>query len=224
LVEENMKASVVIVTYRRMSCLHQIVSSWCAQSSDVWLCDCSAGGVPQTVRRIPGLNYVHFVPDPGNKVRHAVALLTDGDIVIKADDDILPLPGLADDFLHWYDRLGEVVMGIHGRTFEGPDYYRDTVLYAGHMQKEPRRVDFLGVITCAPRQFLPMDLRGCESPIEDLWWHNQEYPRIAKYVIPTKAYNNKLPESRDVGRLCAGGEERVLRRQFYRKLYEESYR
>jgi hypothetical protein len=153
-----------------------------------------------------------------------VATLTEGDICIKADDDIMPLPGLVDDFLKWHAKLGPCVTGIHGRTFHGPDYYRDTEMHAAHMQTEPLRVDFLGIITCANRQFLGMDLRGCETAIEDLYWHNYIFPKAPKYVIPTKAYDNKLPESRDKLRLCADAPGRAVRRAFYTKCWQEGYR
>lgn len=215
------KASVVVVTYRRLQRVPEILAAWLAQGPEVWLCDCSPAGVTD----IPaGVRVARFSPDPGNKVRHAVALLTSGDIVIKADDDILPLPGLVNDFLTWHGRLGHCVTGIHGRTFHGPDYYRDTVMHAAHVITEPKKVDFLGIITCADRKFLPMDLRECGTPIEDLYWHNHCYPRAPKYVIPTKAFNNHLPESRDAQRLCADQPGRAVRREYYTRCYLEYYR
>jgi hypothetical protein len=217
----SIKASVVIVTYRRLERIPEILAAWLAQTSDVWLCDCSLHGVKVVP---PGTKIARFRPDPGNKVRHAVALLTQGDIVIKADDDILPLPGLVQDFITWHEKLGPCVTGIHGRTFQGPDYYLNTTMHAGHMIKEPMKVDFVGIITCANRQFLPMDLRDCGTDIEDLYWHNHCYPKAPKFVIPTAAYNNKLPESRDAGRLCADKPGRMVRRAFYTKCWTENYR
>lgn len=214
-----MTASVVVVTYRRLARIREILAAWRAQTDDVWLCDCSESGAP-----VPeGVKVARFVPDPGNKTRHAVALMTSGDICIKADDDILPLPGLVDDFLRWHEQLGPCITGIHGRTFQGLDYYRDTTLIAAHKQMEPVPVDFLGVITCADREFLPMDLRDCPSDVEDLFWHNHCYPDAPKFVIPTAAFNNKLPESGDAGRLCANRPGRVVRRAFYRKCFEGHY-
>ena len=215
-----MTASVVVVTYRRLERLGEILQAWLRQTPDVWLCDCSRDGFKT---KLP-IKVARFRPDPGNKTRHAVATLTDGDICIKADDDIMPLPGLVDDFLRWHQKLGPCVTGIHGRTFHGPDYYRDTEMHAAHMQTTPLKVDFLGIITCANRQFLGMDLRGCETPIEDLYWHNLVHRAAPKYVIPTKAYDNKLPESRDALRLCADAPGRTIRREFYTKCWQQGYR
>ncbi len=210
-----MTASVVLVTYRRLATLGPIIQAWLAQTPDVWLCDCSQEGFKTSLP----VKIARFVPDPGNKVRHAVATLTDGDIVIKADDDIMPLPGLVNDFIHWREKLGPCVMGIHGRTFQGSDYYRDTTMHAAHMQTAPLQVDFLGIITCADREFLAMDLRGCESAFEDLYWHNFWHRAAPKFVISTKNYQ-QLPESRDAGRLCADPPGRAVRRAFYRKCFE----
>jgi len=214
------KASVVLVTYRRVERVPEILAAWLKETPDVWLCDCS----PHGVKVVPaGTKVVRFRPDPGNKVRHAVALLTDGDIVIKADDDIMPLPGLAADFLRWHGELGACITGIHGRTFHGLDYYLDTTLIASHKLEKPARVDFLGVITCADRRFLAMDLKGCASPIEDLYWHNHKFPTVPKYVIPTVKFRH-LPESRDAERLCANPEARRIRREYYTQCFMEHYR
>lgn len=215
-----MKVSVVLVTYRRLARLGMILEAWLTQTPDVWLCDCSKEGFKTALP----VKIARFVPDPGNKVRHAVATLADGDLVVKADDDILPLPGLVADFMKWRRALGPCVMGIHGRTFQGPDYYTNTTMHAAHMIEAPLPVDFLGIITAADRKFLPMDLRGCDSAIEDLFWHNMAYRSAPKYVIPTKAYDNRLPESRDAGRLCHDQEGRAVRRAFYTKCWTEGYR
>lgn len=214
-----MTASVVVVTYRRLARLPEILAAWLKQTPDVWLCDCSREGFKTTLP----IKLARFWPDPGNKTRHAVATLTEGDVVIKADDDIMPLPGLAQDFLTWREKLGPCVMGIHGRIFKGPDYYRDTEMIAGHMQTAPARVDFVGIITAADRRYLAMDLRGCATEIEDIFWHNYAHRAAPKFVIPTKAYNNKLPESRDAGRLCADPPGRAVRRAFYTKMWREAY-
>lgn len=213
-----MTASVVLVTYRRLARLPEILAAWCAQCNDVWLCDCSkdgAAGIP------PAVKVARFTPDPGNRTRHAVALMTSGDICIKADDDILPLPGLVGDFIRWHGKLGPCISGVHGRIFRSSDYY-DSEMVAAHKQTVPVHVDFVGVLTCSDRRYLPMDLRECGTDIEDLWWHSWCYPRAPKYVIPTANYNN-LPESRDAERLCANKEGKARRRQFFAKCWETHY-
>lgn len=211
--------SVVVVTYRRLKNLGRILEAWRKQIEDVWLCDCSKEGYKGN---LDGINVIRATPDPGNKIRHAVALLTSGDLVIKADDDILPQPGLVQDFRKAAEGLGPGIYSIHGRRFDGPDYYRNTRLTGAKTLKKPMEVDFVGVITCAPRELLPMDLKGCGTPIEDLWWQMKEYPKAKKFVIPTKNFMN-LPEGKDKDRLCARPESRMIRRAFYTKYYRENY-
>lgn len=215
-----MSVSVVVVSYRRLEHLPQILAAWLKETPDVWLCDCSRKGAPGVPA---GVKVVRFSPDPGNKVRHAVATLTDGDFVIKADDDLVPKPGLAADFLKAHELVGPAIFGIHGRHFKGRDYYHDTELVGSKGLTKPERVDFVGVITGTPREFLAMDLRGCATEVEDLFWQMAKYPKVPKYVIPTDRYSH-LPESRDAQRLCAPGPARNIRRKFYERWYVRHYR
>ena len=214
-----MKVSVVIVTYRRFDNLRRIIDTWLAETPDVWLCDCSENGVPFSVSDV---HHCRFYPDPGNRVRHAVATLTSGDIVIKADDDILPRPGLAADFVKHMGTLGPSILGIHGRIFRGPRYYGNTKHYGSKSITKPLRVHFVGVTTCAPREYLAMDLRGCDTETEDLYWQMKCYPKVPKYVIQTDKFMN-LPESKDSGRLCQSPKARAVRERFYREYYLKHY-
>ena len=192
-----MKLSVVVVTYRRLNRLHQILTAWLKETPDVWLCDCSKEGFKTNLP----INYIYARPDPGNKIRHAVALLTSGDWVVKADDDIVPHHGLGADFVKYGTELGPCIMGVHGRTFHGPRYYNDTKMHSSKALVKPQKVDFVGVITCSSRNFLAMDLKKCQTEVEDLYWQMARHRRANKYVIPTKHFQN-LQESKDRGRLC----------------------
>jgi len=223
-----MKVSVVVVTYRRLHSLGDILQAWLAETPDVWLCDCSEFGFETDLP----VKIIRARPDPGSKIRHAVATLTEGDIVVKADDDIIPFPGLLADFARYMKEVGPAILSVHGRKFRGPSYYSNTKLFGSkgvhegiypQFDKTPLEVDFVGVITCTPRDFLPMDLRGCESEVEDLFWQMEKYPEAKKYVIPTMNYTN-LKESKDNGRLCAPNtNSRIVRQAYYKKMYEENY-
>lgn len=214
-----MKTSVVVVTYRRLETLRRIVEAWLRETPDVWVCDCSRNGIAPPLE---GVKYTRFSPDPGSRVRHAVSLLTSGDLVIKADDDIMPKSGLAADFEDSMAKLGPAILGIHGRIFQGPSYYHNTKHFGAKELVEPLRVHFVGVVTCAPRAYLPMDLKSCATEVEDLYWQMACYPKAKKYVIKTDKFMN-LPESKDPGRLCADSHARRVREDFYRKHYEERF-
>lgn len=199
-----------------MTRLREIAEAWLKQTPEVWLCDCSREGAD--VKGL-GINHVKFSPDPGNRVRHAIALLTKGDLVIKADDDILPREGIIADFERHMAALGPAILGIHGRVFHGPSYYHNTKHYGAKELKKPLAVHFVGVVTCSPREYLPMDLRGCATEVEDLYWQMACYPKAKKYIIPTDKFMH-LPESKDAGRLCADSGARKIREDFYRKYYQ----
>jgi hypothetical protein len=214
------KISAVVVTYRRLKNLGKVLEAWLRETPDVWLCDCSPGGFQTTLP----VKIVRAQPDPGNKIRHAVATLTDGDLVFKADDDLLPLPGLVKTFEFAYAQLlGPAILGIHGRIFQGPRYYGQTKMIGQGKHDVPIKVDFVGVITAAPRAVLPMDLRGCSSEVEDLFWQMAWYPKIPKWVVPTKGLIQHLPESFDKDRLCGGPESRRIRQRFYETWYRKNY-
>ncbi len=213
-----MKLSAVVVTFRRLEKLEQVLAGWLEQTDDVWLCDCSQQGFKTALP----VKIVRAQPDPGNRIRHAVALLAAGDLVFKADDDLVPLPGLAQDFLAAVEAKGDGIYGIHGRQFQGPRYYGQTKMWGTGNTRALTRVDFVGVLTCAPRKYLPLDLRGCASEVEDLFWQMAWYPQAPKWVVPT-THVRRLPESFDAGRLCGDPRGRQIRQRFYETWYRKNY-
>lgn len=215
-----MTFSAVVVTYRRLERLGQVLEAWLKETDDVWLCDCSPHGFKTSLP----VKIIRAVPDPGNRIRHAAATLTAGDLVIKADDDILPLPGLVKAFQAAYEKLeGTAILGIHGRIFKGPRYYGQTQMIGQGKTEVMTKVDFVGVITAAPRAILPMDLRGCASEVEDLFWQMAWYSKVPKWVVPTKGLVQHLPESFDKDRLCGGRRSRDIRQAFYAYWYARNY-
>lgn len=213
-----MNLSAVVVTYRRLASIDRILAAWLAETPDVWLCDCSAAGVKTALP----VNIIRAVPDPGNRLRHAVALLTAGDFVVKADDDVLPRPGIGNDFVRFQLSSGPAILGIHGRVFKGPGYYNQTKLYGSKEIADVQAVDFVGVMTCAPRALLPLDLRGCASAIEDLFWQMGAARSAKKFVIPTDKFQH-LSESKDSGRLCGTPEQKQFRADYYEKMFRKYY-
>lgn len=214
-----MTVSVVLVTYRRLTRIGEIAQAWLAQTPDVWLCDCSRRGAKTG---IAALKTVRAWPDPGNKIRHAVAMMTQGDLVIKADDDVMPRPGLVQDFVSHATMYGPAIYGIHGRIFRRPDYYHGTQLFGAKSVRQAQPVDFVGVVTCSSREYLGMDLRDCRTEVEDLYWQMQCYPKAKKYVIVTDKFMH-LSESKDKGRLCGTPESRLVRSQYYQFWYNRNY-
>jgi glycosyltransferase involved in cell wall biosynthesis len=209
------KVSIVIPTYRRLENLERILVAWLVQSPDVWLCDSS--GKFET--NLP-INHVRFSPDQGIPARHAISILAQGDYVIKADDDVLPKPGLIEDFLRFTHLDG--IFGVMGREFLGDRYYEKTRVYRSREILQPVEAGMLGILTFAPRKYLVFDLQGCTSGTEDLWWHMKAFPKVIKYVIPTKNYK-QLPESNDAECHFKNPKIRAERQSFYQKYYRINY-
>lgn len=211
------KVSVVVCTYRRLANIERILQAWLQQTPDVWLADSS--GKFQT--KLP-INHVRFSPDPGNKTWHAVALLTDGDFVIKACDDVLPQAGLIQDLTDGWQTVGGGMVGIYGRKLNGPSYYKNTESVSANKIFSPQQVGFIGNSTLTPREYLAFDLKGCLSPLEDIFWHMKAFPGVPKWIIPTKKYTN-LPESHDKNCLFFNKGARDIREKFYREYYLKNY-
>ena len=192
-----MHVSVVVSTYdraERLATLESVLAAWLGETPDVWLAD----GSGRFETRLP-VRIVSSRPDAGNRLRHAVATLTNGEFVVKADDDVLPHPGFLDDLrAHAFAAGG--ILGIIGRRFNGPRYHGDTVFFKASAVPRPTRVDFVGGVTCAPRSLLPFDLLGCTNDVEDLFWQLGAFPSATKTVIPTTRYEN-LPDAHSDGAL-----------------------
>lgn len=213
-----MRPSVVVQTYAsvRLAGLEEILHAWLLQASEVWVADCSGRfktALPVTV--------ISTSRDVGNRLRHCVALLTSGDLVIKADDDILPLPGLVAAF-ESFSAPQACILGLIGRRFHGPAYYGGTEFFASNKVAVLTEVDFAGVVTCAPRRLLPFDLRSCGTPIEDLHWQMGANPEARKFVIPTSAYRN-LPDSKSASCLFHKPGAREERETYYRAMFAQNY-
>jgi len=211
------KTSVIVMTYRRLSSLEEILRAWLAQTPDVWLVDSSN----KFTTKLP-IHHVRFSPDPGSKIWHATALLTEGDFVVKACDDILPKPDLLDDLIGGWRSVKGGMVGVYGRKFPGPNYYKDAIPVAANKISSPQKVGFVGNILLTPREYLAFDLKGCQTPIEDFFWQMKAFPRVPKWVIPTKRYTN-LSESNDKNCLFHNSEARKIRGKFYLLYYLKNY-
>jgi hypothetical protein len=205
----------VVATYRRLASLEKILTAWLEQGADVWLADSS----DQFYTSLP-VHHVRFAPDPGNATRHALALLATGDYVIKADDDVMPQPGLVEAFVAHSKLCG--ILGLMGRTFQGDLYYGKTTPFRAREITHPKRVDMVGIVTFTPREHMAFDLMGCTSAIEDLFWHMKAFPGVPKYVIPTDKYI-QLPESDDAECLFRNLSARKERETFYGEWYKRNY-
>ena len=214
-------ASVVISTYdnSRLPHLHDVIEAWLEQTNEVILCDCSDGKFHTTLPII----HVQFNKDLGNKTRHALSLLTSNDFVIKADDDVLPRPGLIQDLHEGWLEVGGGIVGLLGRTFEGVHYTGQTTSYRANFVVDPVRVDFVGITTFSPRNYLAFDLKGCLNPIEDLFWQMKHFPDVPKWVVPSVNFK-LLPESENPGEaLYLNTRAQKIRQNFYEEYYLKNY-
>ena len=151
--------SAIITTYRRYATLDEVVASWLAPPvAQLWVLDGGAGYKPR-VMADPRLLVFLMPADLGTKMDYAFALLTEGDLVCLADDDIVVSPGFLPDLERCGAERGGIV-GVIGRTFHGPVYWGQTKFFRASDLLEPARVGFVGCIYLAPRELFGVDVRG----------------------------------------------------------------
>jgi len=221
---ENRTVSVVITTYHpaRRAGLDTILRKWLANPvEEVWVLD-GSGQFKSTVSD-PRLLVFNMPKDLGPGMDYAMAALTQGDLVVLADDDVLPGPGLVAEMADGWAKTGRGLVGLIGRTFHGPLYKGDTKFYAARNVDEPVRVGFVGVVILAERSYLGFDVRGLTRNADDLFWQMQVFPKVGKWVAPAKDYLN-TPEASDncsaMYRTLALKEERQA---YYEKWWRQNY-
>jgi len=216
-----MKTSVIITTYRRFDELDTIIRAWLVEPVlEVWVLD----GSGKFRSGISDKRFLLFsMPkDFGTKMDYAMGLLAEGDMIILADDDVLPKPGLVEDLHRGMEKTGADIVGIHGRRFHGPDYRKDTNCFIANIIEEPIQVGFCGVLFMLSRNLLGFDIRGMETSWDDFWLCMKAWPGKIKYVIPTKNWSN-LPAAFDSQSHFHDKNIRKIREQFYTKWYKQNY-
>lgn len=212
--------SVLITTYCRYKTLDQVVLGWLAQPADeIWVID--GGGKFSCRHTDPRLLVFNMPRDLGTKMDYAMALLTDGDLICLADDDVLVKPGFLEDLYETWNLKGGIV-GILGRTFHGPVYWGNTTFYRASFLTDPKEVDFCGVVYFAARELFGFDVRGLPRNCDDLWWEMRVHPFVPKHVAATAKYEN-LPAASDGTAMYKHPGLRKQREDFYRLYYLKNY-
>ena len=223
---------IVCHTDERAKTMPDVIKAWLDnyEGIRVVVSNCSPTNITQIVdwvswvpdrETLSRLQCCSFYPDPGNRIRHAVALAYPGSPVIQADDDVMPLPGFTEELLKWHKQYPDDFVGVIGRTFKGPEYYGNTTFYAGKKIKEPVRTGFIGVVYVTGRDLLPFDCSHIENPYNDLCWQMEFYPSIPKWVVPVTKFAN-LKSAKNG--LFHDPEARVKRSEFYKKYYLKNYK
>ena len=218
---DNKTISVCIVVHERLDEILPIVKAWLTEPVDeIFVADCTCGGLDK-VHWPKGVVHVRFSHDLGNKTRHAVALLTMGDYVLQADDDVMPESGFTHELLDGYRAVNELgVVGVIGRTFHGPRYKGDTAFCRAGTVTSPVRVGFCGVVYFCSREYIAFDLKSMRNPYNDLHWLCGTFPNAPKHVVPAKKFRNLPCANRGLFQDKAAENKRQL---YYERLWKRVY-
>jgi len=211
------KISVIITTYRRFKNLERIYLAWLEQPvKEVWILNGNKNKKLDYGDHPKGMIF-NMPKDFGTKMDYAFALLTIGDYIILADDDVLPKKGFTEDLFRGWKKVGGGIVGVIGRQFLGKRYGKSHFYRASEIT-EPMRVDFCGIIYFAPRKYFGFDVCGMPRNCDDLWWHLKVFPDVPKHVVPSKKYID-LPECRDKTAMWKNPKLRAQRRDFFKEYY-----
>jgi hypothetical protein len=185
--------TTILTKYMRPECFGEIVEAWRCEVEEVivW----NNGPYPEP-RHQPGVLVVECSENIGAKAKLFAAGLAANDVVILADDDMLPRSGIVGDLwrFHGPDRM----VGVFGRKFRND--YRHARRYWGKEIAEPMQVDCLGTGLCMleKRWLLGPDFRTYPDYIDLYFEYDHAIPAGLKelVVVPTRAYEH-LPCSRD---------------------------
>jgi len=171
--------TIILVCYKRFIYLDDILNAWLEQVDEVIVIDNSG-----TFKTDLPILVININKNLGPQVKYPFSFLAKNKWVIYADDDIMPLPGLARD-LFKHKKKG--IIGVIGRVFDGNGYYTSTG-YRGGDIKRPVKVDWLGGgCTLAPRRLGAVNIRDCPAmELDDWWW--EDHFKHNLYVIPTNNY------------------------------------
>lgn len=201
------KVSVFIqTTEKRIGTIRQVVESWLEQPQVSEVVLCIAGNAMDHVGAhvvdldFDRIKYFTAYPDPGNKMRHCLAILAQEDYVIQADDDFVVHPGFLFDYFKKYEQLCHslkvgptgIITGLIGRSFVGPNYYQDALFYSAQKITNTTFVDFVGVMyLCHKDLLLGFDVARMPNHSNDLYWQIDCLPlSVHRAIIPTKLYEN----------------------------------
>ena len=213
--------SVIITTYHpgRRSTLGLVLDAWDRQPADqIWLLN---AGKPFAH---DGRAIVFNMPrDLGNGMDYSFAPLTDGDLVVLADDDFMPEIGFLDDMVKGWIAAGGGIVGTIGRRFSGPCYNTQTQYFRAREVERPEPVGFAGVCVMAPRSLFGFDVCGLHRNCDDLWWQMKQFPRVPKHVVPATHYQD-LPCCQDQSAMYRqAGDMRETRARFYAEMFAAHY-
>jgi len=206
-----MKITVIIVCYKRFENLEKIIQAWLDQKevNQVIVWDNSGSFKTKLTALV-----VSSSQNLGPTAKFSLSQLADNNVILYADDDVMPKDGFVKDLLpHLKPNR---IVGVQGRIFDGTNYYNSSMHY-GNKAEKPIIVDYLcGFIMMANKgHSLGVNLKACPSwfLIEDWWWEHTVKAELV--VVPTNKY--ELLAERNIDPLHQRPEIKKIREEYYKK-------
>jgi hypothetical protein len=209
--------TVVMTCWKRFQNLEEIIKTWLSEPEVTEFILWDNSGEYKTNLPIKLIN-CNFNMSPA--VRYSISIMSKNDIIINADDDLLPHQGMVSSLLSVYKETNMV--GISGLKFKGTSSFFDYEYVSGNEIKSPTVVDCIsGPVSLTHKNNL-LGYNYSQLNIYHLELHLQGMAkrsfRKMPAIVPPVKYT-ELVESRDNNALFLKPEARDAKNQLYKKYF-----
>lgn len=210
--------TVIMVCWRRFDNLERIIQRWLDEPevTEFILWDNSG----QFETNLPVI-LINCSENMNPSVRYSIAAMAKENIIVNADDDLLPEPGVIHSLLAAYSPYAFV--GVAGLRFHGTNSFFDYDYISGNDVQDVEAVDCVsGPVTMTHKENL-LGWNYSELNVYHLELHLQGLAKVQgrnlrAYVPPVKYI--ELEESRDENALYLKPEAREAKDDIYRKYFK----
>lgn len=193
--------SVILTCFRRFENLAAIMAAWKAEPEVDELILWDNSGSQLIVPDDSAADWhIRSSLNFGARSRYLIAPAAKNEIIMLADDDLMPGPGLVADMLRMHCR--DQMTSTGGRIFTG-GYYQSRRVDADNITVVYANVDFVLTHACMvyKEHLLGFDCSAISWACDDLYV--QGHLRNLQYVVPRTSRYRILPEASDENALCA---------------------
>jgi len=212
------KVSLLIPVYKRFNSLPAIIDAWLPQVNELLVWDNSIGEWDPDLSLFANdkITIVAGNKNYGGQIKFMAPILLKNELVLIADDDIVPEEGFVDELLFYWNSIphpvNEKIISIFGKDYqirqnkETEMQELDQTFYTARkkFKNGPStkvthigQVDFVGRLYFGVRRNFVTDMSGCDRLLDDLWWIRQlsRFNTDCKmYVVPATKWHNSDEE------------------------------
>lgn len=192
---QSNQISLILPVRHRLTHLPMLIRLWSEQVSEIIIWDDSASLDPASV---DPARVIHGCSVFGSSVKFRAANICSNELIMVADDDVIPKPGLVLDLLSHRMSLiksgqpNNTVVSIYGRRVAKQTGYKANRRITSKTIDTAAQVSWCGRLSLSPIETYLVPMQGCsDMRLDDLYWSWQLAQRgVPIWVIPTDRWEN----------------------------------